>query len=223
MRIFFPLLLAIVLCSTASAQNLRYITDEQRIPLRSGPGTDYRILHSGLPSGTALELVQSDEASGWSEVRTQEDLQGWTLTRYLVSEKPSTVRLAEAQREIEQLREQLQQLRSAHAEVTAEWDSLREVAESDQENLEAVNEELERISLLSSNAIQLDEQNRRLIEQTELMHTRLEMLEADNRRLQETRDQEAFMNGALAVLLGAVIAILAPRLWPRRRRNDGWA
>jgi SH3 domain protein len=223
MRILFFIFLTTLTCFAVSAQTLRYITDEQRVPLRSGPGTDYRIIHSGLPSGTTLELVQSDEASGWSEVRTQEDLQGWTLTRYLVSEKPSIVRLTEAQREIEQLREQLLQLRNAHEEVTTEWDSLREVAESDQQSLEAVNEELERISLLSSNAIQLDQQNRRLIEQTELMHTRLEMLEADNRRLQENRDQEAFVNGALAVLLGAVIAVLAPRLWPRRRRNDGWA
>jgi SH3 domain protein len=48
------------------------------------------------------------------------------------------------------------------------------------------------------------------------------MLRAENQRLLDNLDSEDFMNGALAVLLGVVIALVAPRLVPQRRKNSGW-
>jgi SH3 domain protein len=107
--------------------------------------------------------------------------------------------------------------------LQTQLETLRGELGSNLESLDSTAEELERIQQLSGNAVQLDQQNRRLIEEVELMHTSIEMLEAENRRLQDTRDQEAFMNGAMAVLLGVVIALVVPRLWPRRRRDSGWA
>ncbi len=35
--------------------------------------------------------------------------------------------------------------------------------------------------------------------------------------------QDNFMNGVMAVLLGVIIALVAPRLVPKRRKNSGWA
>ena len=49
-----------------------------------------------------------------------------------------------------------------------------------------------------------------------------ELLRLENIRLQERIDSAQLLDGAFAVLLGVVIAIVSPRLWPRRRRNDGW-
>ena len=49
------------------------------------------------------------------------------------------------------------------------------------------------------------------------------MLRADNQRLRDKLESEDFMNGALAVLLGVIIALVAPRLVPRRRKHSGWA
>jgi SH3 domain protein len=48
------------------------------------------------------------------------------------------------------------------------------------------------------------------------------MLRAENQRLLDNLDSEDFMNGALAVLLGVVIALVSPRLIPQRRKNSGW-
>ena len=31
------------------------------------------------------------------------------------------------------------------------------------------------------------------------------------------------MNGAMAVLLGVIITLVVPRLWPKRRRSSSWA
>ena len=60
-------------------------------------------------------------------------------------------------------------------------------------------------------------------EEAQVLSTRVEVLEADNLRMKEGKESEAFRNGALAVLLGVVITLLVPRLWPRRRRTSEWA
>jgi SH3 domain protein len=49
------------------------------------------------------------------------------------------------------------------------------------------------------------------------------MLEAETIRLQDKLKNEDFMNGALAVLLGVIIALVAPRLVPKRRKTSSWA
>jgi SH3 domain protein len=49
------------------------------------------------------------------------------------------------------------------------------------------------------------------------------MLEAENQRLHDKVDSEDFLNGALAVLLGVIITLVVPRLWPKRRKSSSWA
>ena len=53
-----------------------------------------------------------------------------------------------------------------------------------------------------------------------MLRSQIEVLEADNQRLQDQLDSEAFMNGAFAVLLGVLITLLVPRLWPKRRKSS---
>jgi SH3 domain protein len=49
------------------------------------------------------------------------------------------------------------------------------------------------------------------------------MLKSENQRLLDKIKNEDFLNGAMAVLLGVIIALVAPRLVPKRRKNSGWA
>ena len=58
------LLLAVNLVSLpeASAQDTQYISDMVLVPVRSGAGSEFRIVNRGLPSGTALLVYgQSDD------------------------------------------------------------------------------------------------------------------------------------------------------------------
>ena len=47
-----PALLLLVINATTSAATM-YISDELTVPLRRGPTNGHRIIHAGLPSGTA--------------------------------------------------------------------------------------------------------------------------------------------------------------------------
>ena len=91
------------------------------------------------------------------------------------------------------------------------------------DELGATSNELAEIRRISSNAVALDRSNRAMAEETEMLRSRIEVLEADNQRLQDSLDSEAFMNGAFAVLIGVMITLLVPRLWPKRRPSSSWA
>ena len=60
-----------------------YISDQFTVPLRRGPSNSHRILHAGLPSGTALEVLGEDDAAGFTQVRTPNGTEGWMPTQYL--------------------------------------------------------------------------------------------------------------------------------------------
>ena len=65
--------------------------------------------------------------------------------------------------------------------------------------------------------------NRRLVVEAENLRSKVDMLEAENLRLQDKLKSEDFLDGALAVLLGVIIALVAPRLMPKRRKSSSWA
>jgi SH3 domain protein len=96
------------------------------------------------------------------------------------------------------------------------------VTETDSQ-LGSVSEELAQLKQISGKAVQLDVDNRRLVVETETLRSEVEMLESETQRLQDKLRSEDFMNGAMAVLLGVIITLVVPRLWPKRRRSSSWA
>ena len=89
--------------------------------------------------------------------------------------------------------------------------------------LDSLGEELTQLKQISGKAVQLDEDNRRLVVSSEQLRSQQDMLEAENQRLRDNVESEDFINGALAVLLGVIITLVVPRLWPKRRKSSSWA
>ena len=59
------LLLSCCWATTLVAQETRYISDMVLVPVRSGPGSDYRIINRGLPSGTVLIVYGQNDDGEW--------------------------------------------------------------------------------------------------------------------------------------------------------------
>lgn len=215
-------LVALLLSATAQAQDVRYVSDTQYVALRSGAGNDFRIVHRGIPSGTRLTVSRVSEDGEWSEVTTDNGASGWVGTQHLMVEAPARNQLADATARAEQLTAENTEL----AQELAALKSVRVQLEGEVDNadstLQTLAEELAQLRQISGRSLQLDEENRRLVEEAENLRAQADMLGAENLRLLENLRSSAFLDGALAVLLGVVIALVAPRLWPKRRRNDGW-
>ena len=212
-----------MLSSVGHAQDVRYVSDKQFIPLRSGAGSDYRIIHRGIPSGTRLTVARTSDNGEWAEITTQLGTTGWIRTQYLMADMPAQNKLdaaqaqaAEAVQRSEALAVEVETLQAERAELLAQIDSSGS-------QLGSVSEELAQLKQISGNAVQLDTDNRRLVEESENLRSEVEMLEAENQRLLDKLQSEDFLNGALAVLLGVMITLVVPRLWPKRRKSSSWA
>lgn len=209
MKIVCALLL--FLSASSLAQEVRFISEKQHVPLRSGQGEQYRIVHRGLASGLRLEVDEVDEETGYSHVTTPNGTQGWIRSQYLVSEEPARLQLARSRQRNQALQAEQSGLQATNEQLLAS-----------QAQFEKTTTELAELKRISGNALALDTNNRRLIQELEVLKTRIEVLEGDNLRMAESNESEAFYNGVLAVLLGVIITLLIPRLWPKRRPSSSW-
>lgn len=205
------------------AAEIRYVSDKQFVPLRSGAGTNYRIVHRGIPSGTRLTVNNSLADGSWSEVTMENGNTGWIQPQFLMQDLPARLKLAAITAEAAETGAKSLDLASELKGLKTERDALiNQVTASDFE-LDNVSRELHELKKISGKSVQLDMDNRRLVEEAENLRSDVEMLEAERLRLDEKLKSEDFMNGAMAVLLGVIIALVAPRLIPKRRKSSSWA
>ncbi len=216
-------LLSLLLGSAAQAADIRYISDMQYIPVRSGAGNDYRVIHRGLPSGTRLTVQAVSKDKVWSKITTENGTSGWIRSQYLTKDMPAQSKLDAATKRAEQAASQSATLQEQLSLLEAERNELFDKVNNSDSMLTSVTEELGQLKQISGKSIQLDEDNRRLVVESEQLRSELEMLKAENQRLLDKLDSEDFINGALAVLLGVIITLVVPRLWPRRRKSSSWA
>lgn len=216
----FTLLLAVAL--PAAAQDTRYVSDEVFVVLHTGPGKEYRWA-AKLTPGIRMEVESVSNDGKWAQVTTSRGTSGWVGTEFLTAEPPAQVKLPAAESRAEQLAAKNTELTNQVKTLQAEKLELLNKANSTDSELGSVSQELASLKQISGNAVQLDADNRRLVEQSENLRSEAEMLKAENMRLQDKLKSEDFLNGALAVLLGVFITLVVPRLWPKRRKSSSWA
>ena len=219
-----PLILLLTLLSVTSVAQARtmYIDDTLYAPVRSGQGTQFRILHSGLRSGTAVTLLEQNEESGYSRVRTSQGIEGWIPTRYLTNQPVAADRLEAANRELEQTRAQLQDLQSKMGEVSEQRNQLSSREQQLEQQVASLTKELEEIKAVSANALNLDRRNGELQAANQKLRNEVEVLTAEVERLEAKRESDFMLLGAGLLILGMIIAVVLPWLKPTKK-NDSWA
>src|SRR4029453_15472126 len=83
-----PALRAAFLAASLSAALLAwpetlYVSDQFEVPPRTGMTTEHAILRM-LPSGTAVEMLETNKEQGYTRVRTASGVEGYMLSRYLM-------------------------------------------------------------------------------------------------------------------------------------------
>ena len=221
LRLFAVLLTMLVVTGVAQARTV-YIDDTLYAPVRSGQGTQFRILHSGLRSGTAVTLLEQNEESGYSRVRTSQGIEGWIPTRYLTNQPIARDRLEAANRELEQTRARLEELQARMGEVAEQRNQLSSREEELEQRVAELSRELEEIRSVSENALNLDRRNRELQESNQRLRNEVEVLTAEVERLEARKESDFMLLGAGLLILGMFIAVVLPWLKPSKK-NDTWA
>jgi SH3 domain protein len=119
-------LLALSVALPATAESA-WVRGEVRLNLRSGAGSQYRIL-GVVVTGDALQVMERTE--NWTKVKTAEGEEGWIPAGYLDPQPPPTLRLEQLEAEVASLRDALEK---ADAETSTLRDRSEKLAANDSE------------------------------------------------------------------------------------------
>ena len=221
MKIFTHIsVIALLAMSGTVAAESAWVTDEFEITLRSGPSTSNAI-QLMVDSGTPLEVLERDAATGYSRVRTQGGTEGWVLTRYLMNEPSAREQLASLTSQLTNANSRGSSLNSQLSAIRGEQDAAKSRIATLEGEKASLENELAEIRRTAANVLAINEQNKSLMDQLTAAQIRADTLEQENRALASQTTRYWFMAGALVLLVGILLGIWLPRIrWQRRSRFD---
>ena len=214
------LLASLVLSAPMAFAAPAWVSDQFEITLRSGPTTSNAI-QLMVRSGMQLEVLDRDNESGYSRVRTPGGTEGWVLTRYLLNEPSAREQLQQLTNQLTNANSRGTSLDSELTAIKAEYESSnRRIATLEREKA-AVEQELANIKRTAANVLDIDEQNKSLMNRLSAAQIRADTLDQENRQLSSQTTRYWFMAGGLVLLVGILLGIWLPRVqWQRRSRYD---
>lgn len=219
-KIFSIVFLTILTATSYAAVEKRYVSDQLRIQMRSGPGNEYRILKS-LPSGEHLIFLELSEDKNYTKVNTR-GTEGWVLTRFLVDEPIAKEKLILAERKLDKTQAELDSLKKQAAELADEKSSLSGDRSSLSRENKKLEKELKEIKEISANAIELDSKNTKLTKRNQELEIQLETLVADNTRLKDDKERSFMIIGGGLIVFGIILGLAIPAM-RSGRKSGGWS
>ncbi len=203
----------------AVAAQTRWLSDQLPLDLRSGNSNRYRVIKM-LEPGTKVTVLKVDRKAGFTQIRTEDGTRGWVNNTYLMEEPSGREQLLEVQTRIEQLTSENEILEAQVAELQSQGAQLSQQLETAVATSSEARAELTHISEISADAISLDRNNKKLMESNQLLQHEIDVLKGENARLEDVSNREWFINGVFAVGFGALLALLIPRITPKRKRDE---
>jgi len=219
-RTLASIVLAGLMTGGAAAQTM-FIDDTLYVPVRAGEGSQYRIVHQGLRSGTPVEVIEEDPDSDYVFIRFGDDEEGYIPRRFLTEERIAAQRLAETSQELNQTRETLSEVREELQSRESELTDLRERETQLEGELEEVSGELTHVRDVSEDAININERNEELRTEMQELQKEVELLTTENQRLKDRKDSDFLLMGGALVIAGIFIAVIFPLLKPSRK-TESW-
>ncbi|MCG6893022.1 MAG: TIGR04211 family SH3 domain-containing protein [Desulfobacteraceae bacterium] len=206
------ILVGIWFAAPAGAE-MMYVTEIVKITVRTGKGTDHKIIEL-LPTGEQVNVVE--KGPEWSRVQLSGGRQGWVLTRLLTQEPPSRIELEKLRKEHRELLEktkkpleEINRLESENAMLQKAMDDLRNAYEQ----LQASNESLEQHT---AEASALKDRYQQASAELDEARSRADALSERLSGIQRDKVIRWFLAGAGVLVLGILIGVFAR---PRRRRS----
>ena len=203
------------LATMVSADSIVYITDKVDIPIRSDKAFGNNIIRS-LPSGTELSILQITDDNAWAQIK-YEDTVGWIIASYLSKDPPAREELKKLKRTYNANKLLISKFQDEKEKFENQIISLK------QENTNLVVQsaksqaEKSHIEEIYQDALKLEHENERLIQEKLQLKTELQLAENNTQIEKDTSLRNWFIVGALVLFFGMVIGYIVPGLLKRRR------
>ena len=215
----FLIVLSIGFSNATVLAQTRYVSDDFKVMLRTGPSVQNKIVDS-LSSGTPLEVLREDAGNGHSQVQTSSGKIGYVLTRFLSVNRSARSRVKTLEGQLKQLRSKPGELQTLLA--TSQEDNLELIDQNTRltNRFKAASEELAQIKAVSADAVNLSQRNFKLENEVQQLLLQLDDIRIQNGDLSDQDSKRWFVLGVGAILIGLLLGWILSIA--RRPRRESW-
>lgn len=199
-------LIGLLILPAASVAETAYVTENFEITMRTGPGSDRKII-SLIQSGKALEILE--KGAEWSMVRAPNGKQGWVLNRYLTASQPCAMVRDRIRQDYDVLTAKYKDMK----EKLNQLDAQKKVTDADLSQNRQDRDELstayETLKKESSEFLKLKKRNRQVIADLEAEKTRSAKLDEENMQMKRSRIIQWVLTGGGIMLIGFFIGLFS--------------
>jgi SH3 domain protein len=211
-RIGMFVLMGLALTALSSAAETRYVTDDLTITLRTGPANDRKII--AFPkAGAALQVIK--EGDEYTEVQTYSGKQGFVLTRYLTTQVPAEIRLAQLEKEHAAIVKRYETLRDKAATLNTESKGLSGDLSTAQKSLEKVTAEYEALKRDSKEFLTLKAKYDKAVKDAAEARARADKVDKELSQLYSSQLNTGLLYGGGLIVLGFIAGFILKR--PKRK------
>ncbi len=190
----------------------RYVSDQLKLTLRSGPSTEHKIL-AVIESGQVMEILQSGDE--WSLARLPDGKEGYVLTRYLTSSPTHNIRLEQLEAKHKSLMQQAAALLEENNQLKEENKSLKSSLGSREKELNSLSNDYQKLKTGSAEFLTLKTKYNTVASQLTQQTQRAEKLDEELSRIELNQYIKWFLAGSGVLLVGFIVGFSARR---QRRR-----
>ena len=224
-RVSFPgnlvlssLVLFAVLVSEPAYAQAGYVSDQLKVPMRTGASNGHRIMKF-LKSGTALTIIGTD--GEFTEVKAGGDKTGWLLTKDIMSIPSGRARLVTVNERLIDSKLEVKKLKSALSELKTEIRVLKNEKGSLQSERTNLSNSLDDLKITAANPVALSKKNKQLKKELGKVRANEAMLDKDNQQLRSNVTQEWFIIGGAVSIGSLILGLIITRInW--RKKRDSW-
>ena len=224
MKLLAPIQIGLICClliiSSLTQAETRYVTDEFEITLRSGASSTHTIQRM-LKSGATLTVIERDDETGYSQVKTAGGTEGWVLNRYLMREPAARAQLEHLSGQLAKVTEGSIRVRVNAIKNTYD-DATKRISTLEREN-KNLQDELANIKSIAANVLAIDQQNDELSQDLTAKDSQINTLLKENQMLSSDTQRDWFIAGALVLFAGLLLGLVIPKIqWRKRSRYDSF-
>jgi SH3 domain protein len=211
-KVVVYVLLGLLLAAATGFAETKYVTENLTVTLRTGPGTDRKII--AFPSaGDPLEVVTPGDE--YSEVRAPNGKQGYVLTRYLTNREPPARVLARLQLQYQQVVEKYDALKQRSSQLSGDNQGLSGELAKTQRELEKLTAEHETLKTESKQYLQLKAKYTKAVKDAAEARAKSDKVEKELQQLYSSEVNTGLLYGGGLIVLGFVTGFIVKR--PKRR------
>jgi SH3 domain protein len=204
----------------------RYVSDRLIISVRDGQDQNAAVL-GYLETGAPVEILEEKE--DFLRIRTEDGIEGWVRTQYIVSEKPKVLIIDNLKNEIEALNKEIQAIKNEQDSAST---TLSESKKMYQEKIEELTEEVNinqkfaakaksdfiELNKKYTNLLDHSKNTEKLIGEVEKLkklnaelNTEVKSLRKDRKNPFKSNRIQSFISGAGVLLFGFILGASAKK------------